>query len=205
MMPENILKTILVIIELKSTHLLNHSIEVGHISYLLGKTMNLSDNDCSKLKIAGYLHDLGKIAVNDNILLKPSQLSDKEYEQMKMHPLVAVQALKKIADSTIDNSILEAILYHHENPDASGYFNKSNKEIPLLAKIIKIADVFSAMTSERPYKKAYPLEFAANYASRIFTDFQSNIIYDTLVACQPPRPDGQGLALGGEPGAGIPG
>jgi len=184
MISENILKTILVMIELKSTHLLNHSIEVGHISYLLGKTVNLSDDDCNKLKIAGYLHDLGKIAVNDNILLKPGQLSNKEYEQIKIHPLIAIQALKKIADSIIDNSILEAILYHHESPDASGYFGKNSKEIPLLAKIIKIADVFSAMTSERPYKKAYPLEFAASYASRIFSDFQSNIIYDALVACK---------------------
>jgi len=120
--------------------------------------LNLSEKRKEILEYAAILHDVGKIGVADAILAKKGRLSEKEYQVIREHPVIGhrivggVNFLKEVA---------EIILAHHERCDGDGYPNgKTAPEIPLEAKIVAAADVFDALTSERPYRKAYTVEEA---------------------------------------------
>ncbi len=104
------------------------------------------------------LHDIGKIAVADSIILKPGKLTPEEWELVKKHPEVGY----RIAKSSIDlAAIADAILTHHENWDGSGYpEGLKGEEIPLVSRIISIVDAYDAMTNDRPYRKAFTREQA---------------------------------------------
>lgn len=158
-------------IKLKSEDLYSHSIQVAKIARILyHEVQNKYDDD---VYIAALLHDLGKIAVRDSVLLKPGQLTKKEWEQMKMHTVWGYEILRKFdAPARVAN----AILYHHENADGTGYFGLKDSEIPLEAKILRIADVFSAMLMDRPYKAAYPVDYVVNYCKSLFPGFTINIM-----------------------------
>jgi len=158
---------LLEVLKYKSAFLYEHSINVGAVAQALGEAVGLSDRECMMIETAGYLHDLGKLAVKDSILMKPGDLTQKEWEQVKLHPIISVEILKNI-NGTFGDDFLKAILYHHESADGSGYLGLKDPDIPIYAKILKLADVFSAMTMDRPYKVAYPVEVSAVYASGLF-------------------------------------
>jgi putative two-component system response regulator len=112
------------------------------------------------------LHDVGKIAISDSILKKPGKLTPEEFEEMKRHVLFGVGFIEKLEDGEDDVLFLQyaktLIAFHHERWDGSGYpYGLAGKEIPLLGRIMAIADVYDALTSERPYKKAFCHEEAA--------------------------------------------
>ncbi len=139
-----------------------HSINVALISRMLGEWLELSEEDLDVLTLAGLLHDIGKCTIDPNILLKPAALTPKEYEEVKKH---AANGAEVLAGQDLDDRIRQAALMHHERCDGSGYPARlTDSEIPDFAKIIAIADVYDAMTSNRPYRKGYcPYEVIATF------------------------------------------
>lgn len=125
----------------------------------------LTDNYIELLYKSAPLHDVGKVGIPDNILLKPGKLTDEEFEVMKRHPEIGAQALSMAESQLGSNSFLrlakEISLTHHEKWDGNGYPNKlKGEEIPLSGRLMAVADVYDALISERIYKKAFPHEKA---------------------------------------------
>lgn len=130
-----------------------HSVRVETIAVSIGKSMGLPNDTLKELSIAALLHDIGKIGVSEAILNKPNKLTDTEYALIKNHPTVGYEALINIEPL---KNIAESILYHHEKFDGTGYPSQlKGDEIPLISRIISIADVWGALISDRPYRKAY--------------------------------------------------
>ncbi|MCM8784749.1 MAG: response regulator [Candidatus Omnitrophica bacterium] len=138
-------------LEAKDKYTKGHSEEVAYYALLIGEKLKLRDEEIEILKNSSYLHDLGKLGIRDNILLKPGKLTEEEFEIIKQHPLITLKILEPL---NLRKEEKEACLYHHERIDGSGYpYGLKDEKIPLYAKIIAIADAYSAMTSERPYRK----------------------------------------------------
>ena len=117
-----------------------------------------------RLQIAAVLHDIGKIGVPDDILHKPSKLSDKEWEAMRKHPVTGAEIVTHIKGL---RDLIGGIRHHHERYDGKGYPDGlKSDEIPFMAKIIAVADTFDAMTSDRPYRKGLPVEVAREEIQR---------------------------------------
>lgn len=143
-------------VEAKDLYTRGHSDRVSEYSILIGKALNLSDEDLHTLKIGGLFHDIGKIGIPDSILLKEAKLDDEEYSQIKNHPSIGAHIL---GDVTMFKNIIPIVLHHHERFDGRGYPSQlSGEDIPLFARITAIADTFDAMTSKRSYRNALPLE-----------------------------------------------
>ncbi|CCH49257.1 response regulator [Pseudodesulfovibrio piezophilus] len=135
-----------------------HSERVACIAMELGKEMGFSSSQVERLKLTGQLHDLGKIGVRDNVLLKKDSLDDGEFEHIKGHSSVVTNILRPIKSL---HDILEVTQSHHERWDGNGYpEGLKGEEIPLKARIIAVADVFEAVTSERPYRDSMPSRVA---------------------------------------------
>jgi diguanylate cyclase (GGDEF)-like protein/PAS domain S-box-containing protein len=119
----------------------------------IARRMNLNDSQIELIRQASMLHDLGKIGINESILRKPSSLNKEEYEEIKKHPLLGADIVSQ-APSLLP--LFPAVLYHHERWDGCGYPSGLKKEqIPLSARIVGLCDVYVALTSDRPYRKAY--------------------------------------------------
>jgi len=131
-----------------------HSLRVAYYASQMGYCLGLGSNDLQSLHDASLLHDIGKIAVPDAILMKLDKLTDEEYDQIKRHTLHAVKILAP-APSLVD--LFQIIYHHHERFDGSGYPDGiAGEKIPLGSRIIAVADAFDAMTSERAYRSALP-------------------------------------------------
>lgn len=131
-----------------------HSECVSIISTMIGEAMNLDYSTVREIETAGLLHDIGKISVDENILNKEGTLTDEEYEKIKKHPESSYQILKSIDAYA---GMAEVALSHHERWDGAGYpRNLKGEEIPLVARIISVADAFEAMTANRSYRSAMP-------------------------------------------------
>jgi len=114
--------------------------------------MGLTEIEVNKLKVAGLLHDIGKIAIDEQILNKPGKLTGQEWDEIKRHPAIGYRILSSSFETL---ELAECILSHHERWDGTGYPNGLKGElIPRLASIVSLADSYDAMTSERPYRKA---------------------------------------------------
>ncbi len=130
----------------------SHCINVSLYSMLIGKWLELPENEIKLLIIAGILHDIGKTKIPIDILNKKGPLTKEEFEIIKMHPLYGFELIKENAG--ISKKVKEAVLMHHEKENGTGYpFGIKSVGISSFAKIISIADVFDALTSERVYKK----------------------------------------------------
>jgi len=140
-------------VEAKDYSTSKHSENMVSIATALGKKLNLSSDGIEYLQYAAMLHDLGKIGIPDKILHKRGKLTSKEYEKIKNHPLIGAEIVR---DIHFLKEVVPMILYHHERFDGFGYSaGIRGKEIPLGARIIAIADVYQALISDRPYRKAY--------------------------------------------------
>lgn len=151
------IETLRYTVEAKDNYTRGHSDRVSEYSVLIGKNLGLTDNDIKTLKIGGLFHDIGKIGISDSILLKKTKLTDQEYEEIKKHPTIGKNILSNAA---IFQDIIPIVLYHHERYDGKGYpEGLKDKDIPLLARIVCVADAFDAMTSKRSYRDELDLNF----------------------------------------------
>ena len=134
-----------------------HVHRVADLAVNLGVGVGLGDDDLDRLALAGVLHDVGKIHLDPGILGKPGPLDEEERELMRRHPELGFAMTR----NRMDPKVAEAILYHHERYDGRGYpFGLAADAIPILSRIVLVADAFDAMTSVRAYQPALPVEFA---------------------------------------------
>lgn len=153
------------IVEYKDTYTIGHSFRVSKYSLLIGKYLRLSPTNLKVLKVGSMFHDIGKISTPNNILLKNGPLTDNEYFQVKSHPAIGSHIL---FPATMYSKIIPIVKFHHERFDGNGYpSGLKGNEIPLLVRIVTIADTFDAMTSKRPYRDALPLDV-------VISEFEEN-------------------------------
>ena len=142
-----------------------HIVRMSQISALLAKSMGWSEEDCELMLHASPMHDIGKIGIRDDILLKPGRLTVEEFETMKSHASMGADMLDG-DDSELLKLAYTIALTHHEKWDGSGYpAGLAGEAIAQAGRIVAVADVFDALTSARPYKKAWPVADALNYLS----------------------------------------
>ncbi len=150
-------------LEARDKYTSGHSEAVTRLSVAIAKELGFDNSAMVRLQIAASLHDLGKIGVRDNVLLKPGKLTDPEYQHIQTHTVVVQDILKPLHDM---DDVLEAASSHHEKWDGSGYPNGlKGEEIPLIGRIIAVADVYDALTSDRPYRDGMPVEKAMKIIS----------------------------------------
>jgi HD-GYP domain-containing protein (c-di-GMP phosphodiesterase class II) len=142
----------------KDPYTRGHSGRVAKYSTMLGDAMGLNDEDLDTLKISALLHDVGKIGVDDRVLKKPGKLTDEEFELMKQHTVKGANIMRPVAQL---KDMLPGIELHHERMDGNGYpYGLSGDQIPMMARIIAVADTLDAITTNRPYQSAMDLEYA---------------------------------------------
>ena len=135
-----------------------HAVKVAEIAKQIGVAMDLSDKQVELLELAGLVHDIGKTAIPDDILLKPDLFNDQDRRIMEYHPLIGA---KFFATRLQDDQITNIILSHHERLDGSGYpFGLKASDLDLLSRIMAVADVYEALTATRPYKKPLSIKNA---------------------------------------------
>jgi len=145
-------------LEAKDVYTSGHSQRVTEISVAIAAEMGLPKEDIRKIRLAGLVHDIGKIGVREEVLNKPGSLSEEEYKHVRLHSETGERILIPIVD---DEEILKAVRHHHERYDGWGYPDGlRGEQIPRMARIIAVADSFDAMTSERSYRQAMTKEEA---------------------------------------------
>ena len=133
-----------------------HSNRLSLLAMEICNRLNLSPVETKKIVLAAKLHDIGKIGISDAILLKPSKLTEEEFVEVKKHPLIGYEILKKI---DIFSHIADDVLHHHERFDGKGYpYGLKENEIPIESRIIGIVDAVDAMATKRTYKKCMPMD-----------------------------------------------
>ncbi len=164
-----------------NTH--EHTQRVGHLAALLARGAGLGDRMVRLVREAAPLHDLGKIAIPDSILLKPGRLSDEEYEVVKTHALLGARVLAG-AESELLEVAERIVRHHHERWDGAGYPDGlEGEDIPVVARITAVADVFDVLVHERPYKDSWSVEAAAEEIRKgAGTQFDSAVVevFDAL-------------------------
>ncbi len=174
-MRNNVINAVINALHEKNPREEQHSKRVSEICQNIGKALRLSEIEIGKLKVAGLLHDIGKIAIDDNILNKQSRLTEEEWNEIKKHPGIGYRIISSSREML---ELAECIRLHHERWDGGGYPNGLREEaIPVAARIIALADSYDAMTSERPYRKALNYEEAAEEIRRnAGTQFDPKIV-----------------------------
>lgn len=160
----NTITAIVKTIEARDSYTCGHSERVTSYAIRIAKSINLSKDEIELLLFSGRLHDIGKIAVPDFILKKKTFLTSQEMAEIQTHP---VKGVEMITNLKFLNKCIPLILHHHERYDGKGYPDSlKGDKIPLLARILSIADAFDAMTSERPYRRALNIDEAIEEIER---------------------------------------
>ncbi len=152
-----------------------HTLRVTRIALNIGSQMGLTPSDLKALKRGAILHDIGKVGISDTILLKKGALDSAEWDLMRRHPLIGGQIIQVVTEL---HDALPVVVNHHERWDGSGYpHGLRGEEIPILARIFAVADVYDALTNDRPYRpQKYTAEEALNYLQA-----QSGILFDPKI------------------------
>ncbi len=167
----------------KDLYTRGHSERVSRMSLAIAQRIGLSDDECEKIRISALLHDVGKIAIDDKILKKPAALTDDEFVIMKQHPQKGYKIMSQIRAM---KEFLPGMYMHHEMVNGQGYpQGLKGDEIPLMAKIVAVADTFDAMTTDRPYQQAMKFEDAiARIQSFVGTRYDPGVVAAFVAACE---------------------
>ena len=161
-----------------------HIQRMSHYSSLIATQLGLSTEDQSLILQAAPMHDVGKIGIPDQILLKPGLLTPDEFAIMRTHSEIGFELLKG-SDSIILQAAASIAISHHEKYNGSGYpYGVAGDASPLFGRIVAVADVFDALTSERPYKKAWPIERAVDYVREGAGGHFDPSCAEAFLACQ---------------------
>jgi putative two-component system response regulator len=145
-----VLESVAMVVEGRDRYTGTHCKRLAEYATQVGRMLGLGEEDLKILRLGGVLHDLGKIAISDSILNKPGGLSSEEWTEMRRHPVVGAELCRSMR--TLDK-VLPLIRHHHEKLDGSGYPDRlSGKDIPVLVRIISVADVYDALATKRSYK-----------------------------------------------------
>ena len=146
-------------IDAKDEYTKDHSTSVSRYAEALARALNLPEKEVERIKLGAMLHDVGKIGIPENVLRKPTKLSDDEWAIMKQHPTIGAE--KVLMPNKALHDLIPMVKYHHEHWDGTGYPDKlKGEEIPYTARIVSIADAFHALVSDRPYRKGLGVEKA---------------------------------------------
>ena len=169
-----ITKVIEATMEAKDPYTVKHQRRVTKIALSIASNMGLQGDSLEKLRIAGTLHDLGKVGVPTEILVKPGRLTDQEFSIIKTHPMVGFEILQPL---DLPHQTTQIVLQHHERWNGSGYpRGLSGSDILMEARILGVADVVEAMATHRPYRPALGLNLAMEELAR-----NRGILYDPTV------------------------
>lgn len=159
----------------KNPYLIAHPVNVALISFVIGKWLSLDERKLKNLVRAALLHDIGKAKIKDSILNKEDSLTLEEIERLKAHPVIGYRILEK--EKIFDMEVLQAVLFHHERMDSSGYpLGLKEEKINLLSRIIAIADTFDAITVTQSYSKGKsPLQAIAEIQANSSNHMDNNI------------------------------
>ncbi|MCA9233916.1 MAG: HD-GYP domain-containing protein [Planctomycetales bacterium] len=150
--------TLVGVIEAKDSYTSGHSDRVALLGREIAEQMGLSVAECHDIYLAGLLHDIGKVGVSDDVLLKPGRLTEQEFAEIRRHPEVGQRLLQRLKPL---RRLLPGVMHHHESMDGSGYpHGLAGEDIPQMARILAVADAWDAMTSDRPYRNGMPEEKA---------------------------------------------
>ena len=170
-------------IDEKDPYTRGHSGRVAKYSLLIGDNLGLDAEELDRLRISALLHDVGKIGIDDRVLKKPGKLTDDEFELMKQHTVKGANIMRPVAQL---KDMLPGIELHHERMDGGGYpYGLAGDSIPLMARIIAVADTLDAITTNRPYQSAMDLDYALQrIRSLAATKFDASVVaaLETAVA-----------------------
>lgn len=181
-----ILDALVAAVDNKDRYTRKHSEDVTEYALWIAEELGLSEESMRVIRIAGLLHDVGKIGVPDEILRKPGRLTPEEYEVMKRHPRLGELIVSAIPGM---DSIVDAVRSHHERWDGQGYPDQlGGEDIPFLGRLLAVPDAFSAMTTDRPYRKGMEWSVAIEeIKANIGTQFDPEIAAAFMVAAQKRR------------------
>ncbi len=186
--PYQILDAMIVAVDNKDSYTRKHSEDVTEYAIWIAEELGLSEETMKTVRLAGLLHDVGKIGVPDEVLRKPGRLTPAEFEIMQRHPDLGSLIVGAIPEMS---AIVDGVRYHHERWDGMGYPDQlAKEEIPLLGRILAVADAFSAMTTDRPYRKGMTWEAALDEIRKnTGTQFDPTIAFAFVKAAQARLPN----------------
>ncbi len=187
MLTVELVQLLYVVAEYRDDETHEHTMRVGWLSGRIAEKLGLDANDVATVQLAAPLHDIGKIGIRDNILLKPGRLTEEEFEIMKAHTMIGYKILRASSSNILKKAAMIS-LTHHERWDGSGYpRGLKGDEIPIEGQIVAVADSFDAMVSKRVYKEPKPFDEAfqeiislsgRHYSPSVVSAFQS--LYDEI-------------------------
>jgi putative nucleotidyltransferase with HDIG domain len=154
----DVLQGLVIAVDTKDRYTKRHSEDVARYALFLARQLGLDDETCETIRLAGLLHDVGKIGIPDVVLRKPSKLTADEYAMFQQHVALGDAIVRDVPNV---EQVRAGIRHHHERWDGKGYLDGLQGEgIPMIGRILAVADAFSAMTTTRPYRRALPVEEA---------------------------------------------
>ena len=196
----DVMKAIASIIDAKDGYTHKHSERVSAFGVRLAGHLGFDADSRAVVELSGLLHDVGKIGVPDAILNKPGKLTDSEFKEMRLHPLHGARILSNIKSAKIA-SLMPGVKYHHERWDGKGYpEGLKGEEIPLLGRVLGVADFLDALTSDRSYRKGLPLEEAL----QMVKDLEGQAFDPVVVKAAVELHEKGELALPSTPNPGVP-
>lgn len=196
----DVMKAIASIIDAKDGYTHKHSERVAAFGVRLAQHLGFDADSRAVVELSGLLHDVGKIGVPDAILNKPGKLTDEEFKEMRLHPIHGARILSNIQSQKVV-SLLPGVKYHHERWDGKGYpEGLTGEEIPLLGRVLGVADFLDALTSDRSYRKGLPLEEAL----AMVKDLEGKAFDPVVVKAAVELHEKGELALPSTPNPGVP-